>query len=142
MSNYSVSRSSAEHLGSRSIGALKADSTTYCVLKAIRQLAPDSEPWRVRLSAQEMRGKVITDGAFFAVIHRLKAQDHIRMVRHEPRPHPGDTSRDAEVGIYQVTERGHTCLTAADNRDVQPWWHWPATSLGLLPGTTSPGLKE
>jgi len=139
MNNYIVSPpSSTRRSGATAIGALKARSTAHCVLKAIRQLAPQSEPWRVRLAVQDMRGKVITDGAFFTVIQSLRANDHIRMVRREPNASRGPTGRGAGrspgIGIYEMTERGRRSLTTTDNEGALHRWRWPAMSLDLLPG--------
>gem|GEM_PF-7069767 len=95
-----------------------------------------------------MRGKVITDGAFFTAIQRLRANDHIRMVRREP---SGTTGRGAKgfgtraaapgAGIYEMTERGRRSLTATDNEGTLPRWRWPAMSLGPLPGKWRSGLE-
>lgn len=94
----------------------KADSIGFCILKAIEGLSPDAEPWKVRLTAEQFRGKVITDGAFFGTINRLKMDDCLEMVKRTRRITVGETSREESVGVYQLSERGRRSLLASQER--------------------------
>jgi len=98
------------------IKALKADSIGFCILKAVQATSPDGEPWRVRRAAEELRGRVITDGAFFGTVNRLKGNDYVQMVRYRREVRVGTSTRHESVGVYRLTERGNRCLVISEQR--------------------------
>ncbi|GEM_PF-4765815 len=98
------------------IKALKADSIGFCILKAVQTTSPDGEPWRVRRAAEELRGRVITDGAFFGTVNRLKGNDYVHMVRYRREVRVGASTRYESVGVYRLTERGNRCLSVSEHK--------------------------
>lgn len=112
--------------------AAELDHLGHCVLKAIEQLALDSEPYRVRLLAEETTDRVVTDGAFFGVTQRLMARGLINMVRHRRCARAGDTSRLEVIGIYQLTETGHQCLDQIEQSGSAVSEPWPTQAQGMF----------
>ena len=126
------SRQPASKTGAAKTNAAELDHLGHCVLKAIEQLALDSEPYRVRLLAEETTDRVVTDGAFFGTTQRLMARGLINMVRHRRCTKAGDTSCLEVIGIYQLTETGHQCLQLAKQSGSSAGESWPTQAVGMF----------